>query len=151
MSNLIALFLYLSILLKLWCILYFNLHYFNNRRNIYVYFTSSMCLFYWNYANVYFSIVTYGEHSRSWAWMWAHISKILAFWWLLRLFWPTSNFNLKILFSKKFSEWLFLIISYAKLKLYANNVSFVFWFGPYFGQKMLFLSFFAVFTWNQRA
>ena len=65
--------------------------------------------------------------------------------------WLNWNFNLKILFSKKFSEWLFLIISYAKLKLYANNVSFVFWFGPYFGQKMLFLSFFAVFTWNQRA
>ena len=36
---------------------------------------------------------------------------------VLVLKWPTSNFNLKILFSKKFSEWLFLIIVHAKLKV----------------------------------
>ena len=36
---------------------------------------------------------------------------------VLVLKWPTSNFNLKILFSKKFSEWLFLMILYAKLKV----------------------------------
>ena len=36
---------------------------------------------------------------------------------VLVLKWPTSNFNLKILFSKKFSEWLLLKVIYVKLKV----------------------------------
>ena len=36
---------------------------------------------------------------------------------VLVLKWKTSNFNLKILFSKKFSEWLLLIVIYVKLKV----------------------------------
>ena len=36
---------------------------------------------------------------------------------VLVLKWPTSNFNLKILLSKKISEWLLLIVIYVKLKV----------------------------------
>ena len=36
---------------------------------------------------------------------------------VLVLKWPTSNFNLKILFSKKFSDWQNGIVIYVKLKV----------------------------------
>ena len=56
------------------------------------------------------------------------------------------TFDLKILFSENLSEWLFLIVISVKLKVNGTKVVSVFEFGPYFGSKWLFLSFFGVFT-----
>ena len=57
----------------------------------------------------------------------------------------------KKLFSKNFSEWLFLMVMCVKLKVDRTKVVSVFKFGPYFGSKWLLLSFFGIFTWNQCA
>ena len=55
-------------------------------------------------------------------------------------------FDLKVLFSKNLSEWLFLKVICVKFKVDGTKVVSVFGFGPYFGSKWLFLSFFGVFT-----
>ena len=68
---------------------------------------------------------------------------------LLLVKWQYYIFNLKILFSKKFSDSAHLIMLYAKLTVYKKKVVSVFWLEPYLGQKWLILVVFGVFTWNQ--
>ena len=68
---------------------------------------------------------------------------------LLLVKWQYYIFNLKILFSKKFSDSAHLIMLYAKLTVYRKKMVSVFWLEPYLGQKWLILVVFVVFTWNQ--